>query len=254
MKYDLLNSIDTESLRIISEVFNEIPDETLKQKCINDSQRDYFNFLKHFFTQVSKAISNYFLGKPLFEGVDTTNKEMLEIEIEKWLCFYSLLQWGWEYILSEAPNKGWEIVCTPGQAMKILLINHAESLLTAHQVDYSEFSPRRGYKQLSLLPQMEGILFKLENNLKLTEKDVNTIKKFNKNKQKGEFIKTEFDYFFEFCEQVFSKYKNKPNIKHKYKDYLRIRSDSEEFVKRMYHPSQRIKGHKIIKGVLSPLA
>jgi cellulose biosynthesis protein BcsQ len=254
MKYESIKSINTESLRIIAAIFSEIPDESLKLKCTNDSQSNYFNFLKHFFTQISKAISNYFLGKPLFEGVDTTDKARLEIEIEKWLCFYCLLQWGWDYILLDAPSKGWEILCTPGQALQMLLINHAESMFATHQAKYLEFSPRRGYKQLSLMPQMEGILSKLENGGELTIKDIKVINEFNKNRQKGEQVKAELSHFFEFCEQVFSKYRNKPQIKHKYKDYLRIRSESEALEQRMYHPSQKAKGFKVIKGICSNLA
>lgn len=254
MKYKSIQTINNESLRIIAAIFSEIPDESLKLRCANDSQKDYFDFLKHFFTQISRAISNYFTGKPVFEGVDTTHKEMLEIELEKWLCFYNLLQWGWDYILLEAINEGWEILCNPGQALQILLINHAERMFATHQARYLEHSPRRVYKQLSLIPQLEGILFKLENRGELTTKDIKIINEFNKNSQKGEEIKAELNYFFEFCEKVFSKHKNKQQIKHKYKDYLRIKAESEALTQRMYHPSRRATGYKVIKGVCSNLA
>lgn len=254
MKHESIKSINTESLRIIAAIFSEIPDESLKIECINDFQINYFNFLKHFFTQISKAISNYFLGNPLFEDVDITDKEMLEIEIEKWLCFYNLLQWGWDYILTEAPNKGWEIRCTPGQALQMILLNYAEDLFATYQAKYLEVSPRKVYKQLSLIPRIEGILSKLEDGGELTIKDIKLINEFNKNSQKGERVKAELTDFFNFCNSVFKKYKNKPQIKHKYKDYLRIRSESEARAQRIYHPSQRAKGFKVINGVCSRLA
>jgi hypothetical protein len=246
MNAEAIESLDSESLRTIEYILSEIPENDLMRQCINRSQLEYFFFLRRFFNQVSQGISNYFLGKPLFENTDIALREKLDIELQKWICFYGLLQWGWDYILSEAPKKGWKISGNPGDALRFVLTNYAECMFVQHQAVHLEFSPRRGYEQTRLIPRIEGILNRLENNGDVTEEDIKLINNFTKNSQKGEPVKPELNDFFHFCMQVFEKHKNKPKIKHKYKDYLRIQSEYEVLAMREWQPRKKSQGFQVV--------
>lgn len=241
-----IESLDSESLRKIEYILNNIPEEYLMLQCINRSQVVYFFFLRHFFKQVSKAISNYFSGKPLFEDTDIKLRDKIEIELEKWLCFYCLLQWGWKYILAEAPRRGWEITGNPGDVLQLVLKNHAEYQFVQHQAIYLEFSPRKGHKLISLIPKMEGLLDRLENGGDIKEEDKKLISNFFNSSQKGEDVRPELNDLYEFCIDTFNKNKNKPQIKHKYKDYLRIQSEYEVMMSRDWHPNKNSQGYQVV--------
>lgn len=253
MNSEAIESLDSKSLRTIEYILSEIPDKELMRQCINRSQLEYFFFLRRFFNQVSQGISNYFLGKPLFENTDIELREKLDIELQKWICFYGLLQWGWEYILAEAAKRGVTLSVSPGDALRFILTNYAECMFVQHQAIHLEFSPRKGYSQTSLIPRIEGILNRLENNGAITEEDIKVINKFTQSSQKGEPVNPELNDFFHFCIQVFEKHKNKPKIKHKYKDYLRIQSEHEALATREWHPRKKSQGFKIVnQNVTNP--
>jgi hypothetical protein len=250
MNHRSINLLDTESLRIVENILNKIPARELLHQCNSISEIDYLCFLKYYFSQVSKAISNYFSGKPLFEETDKRIRELLELELEHWLCFYSLLQWGWDYIIIEAPKQGWEIRATPGELLRVVLINHAELIFVQHQADHLEFSPRKAYKQISLIPKLEGIADRIERGGDITKEDVNLINLFNKLSQTGEEVKPELNNLFIFCIQVFEKYKNKSKIRLKYKDYRRIQGEYDARNMKNWHPNKKTQGHKIINKEL----
>jgi hypothetical protein len=250
MNYELIKEMDTESLKRIEIILDLIPEEELKLQCINKSQLKWFLSLRYFFNQVSKAISNYFSGKPLFEETNESIRELIELELEQWLCFYNLLQWGWDYIVIEASRKGFEIKDSQGEMLRLVLMNHAKYRFVQHKAIHLEFSPRRQYKQLSLIPQLEGLLYRLENGMEITKKDSDLLEKINSLNQKGEAVKPELYESFTFCIQVFNKYKNKPRIKYKYKDYLRIQSEYDAIGLRDWNPSKRVKGYQIVNEEL----
>lgn len=246
MNYELISSMDTESLKRLEHILDSIPEEELTLQSVNRSQIEHFLFLRYFFSQVSKAISNYFLGKPLFEETDKNIRIQLELELERWLCFYGLLQWGWDYLLIEASRKGYEFTENPGEILRLVLMNHAEYLFVQHQAIHLEFSPRKGYEQLRLIPKLEGLLYRLEKGMNITENDSELLRKINNSHQKGEVVKPELYNLLTFCNQVFNKYKNKSKIKYKYKDYLRIQSEYEAMVMKAWNPSKRAKGYQIV--------
>ena len=248
-----IRAIDNRSLERIRDLFSEIPDEELIYQCINRSQVEYFFNLRYFFTQIAKSISNYFLGKPLFEEIDTTERAMLEIELEKWLCFYCLLQWGWDDLKTEARRKKHQIPDTPGDMLRIILANHAEYLFMQHQAMYLEFSPRKAYKQAGLISKIEGLLERLENGGNFKEEDMQLLNDFKKYEQNGEHPKPELRNLFLFCMSVFDKNKKNARIRHKYKDYLRLQGEEEASAMRSWHPRKKSQGWKVIKEEISAL-
>lgn len=250
MRNESIELLDSESLRRVESILKDVPEMELLLQCINRSQIDYLFYLRNFFRQVSKGISNYFSGKPLFEGVDITLRERIELELEKWLCFYALIQAGWEYIMTEALRKGWEITGSPGDILHLVIRNHAEYLFAQHQADYLEFSPRKGHKQISLIPKLESLINKLENGGSIGEDDIKLINAFNEASQKGDFVRPELNDLYEFCLEAFNKHKNKPRIKHKYKDFLRIQSEYEVLAARNWHPNKKSRGHQVVNQEL----
>ena len=241
-----IRSLDRESLKTLESILDKVPRDDLLATSTNSSQLRYYFHLREFFNKISQAISNYFSGRPLFEGIDTIERDLLEIELEKWLCFYSLLQWGWDYILIEAPIKGWNIRGGPGEVLQLVICNYAEYQFVQHQANHLEFSPRKAREQLTILPMLDGLQERLENGGEIKQADIVLWNRMNKSKQKGEDIKPELIEVLNFCDSVFKKYKNKPRIKNKYSDYLRIQGEFETMIRKRLHPRNKPEGWKII--------
>lgn len=250
MNREIILSIDRKSLNKIEYILSNIPEEYLQNQCTNSSQQEYYKFLRSYYHHLSVAISNYFSGKPLFEEVNIEQKRYIELDLEKWLCFYNLIQWGWEYVLLEAPRQQWEIDCTPGELFQRVLCNHAESQLSQHQADYLEFIPSKIREQLTIIPRLEALYERLIRNEKITKDDTKLVNRMYKSMQKGEPVKPELDQLFNFCNDVFKKYKNKPRIKHRYSEYLRIQGELEAAMLRGLHPRNHPQGWKIVNQKL----
>ena len=246
MNNEIILSIDRKSLKKIEYILSKIPEEYLRNQCTNLSQEKYYDFLRSYFSQISLAISNYFSGKPLFEGVDTKQRKSLELELEKWLCFYSLLQWAWEYILLEAPRKQWEIDCNPGDLFQRVLCNYAEYQFIQHQADYLEFIPAKDRELLTIMPRMESLQERLINKEYINQEEIKLLNRLYKSIQKGEPVRAELNQLIEFCLYVFEKYKNKPRLKDRYREYLRIQGEFEAMRLRDLHPRNHPQGWKIV--------
>jgi hypothetical protein len=241
--------LNGDNLESLIEILRSIPDNELIGDA-SQSQIHYFIHLRTHFNEVSKAISRYFLGKSMFDGLDLIERRNIEHELDHWLRFYDLLQWGWNLILNEASKRGWDIDFEPGDALYLVLRNHAEYLFRIHQSDYLEFNPTILRKQLNISPILRGVIDALENNRSLTEEQKQAIEKMKEIRQKGEHIKPELNIFFNFCIRVFEKNKNHRDIKHKYRDYLRAQGEYEAIVLASLHPRKKPQGWIIVNQTI----
>jgi hypothetical protein len=235
---------------VMLSVFEKTPGEYLLRECNNKSQVEYFLFLRIYFLTIREYISNYFSGNQMVSN-DTVSslyfpREEMERQVDKWLCLYDLIQWGWDYIMDEARLEGIVISDSPGKVFEEIIQNHAEGLLAIHQCNLYEFSPSKSYKQLRLIFNGHALLDQIDRGSPLIGELKEVVKQIEKLNQKGENIGPGFEYLYHLCMSAFNRNKDKPRIKKKYRDYKRIEGEEEKFLLKIWHPSKKAKAWKVI--------
>lgn len=247
----------TQEQDLVVFIFSVIPIDSLRDECEDEEHEAYLDILQNKYGQIGCEISNYFHGTEMFVGIeDKLNKEEIQIlknDVARYIALYGLIQFGWHYIKKEiigilrrcgiyreAEQKLLKLI-TPGAFFGLVLSGEAISHFLIIKSTHFEFIARNEYKKLLRKP---GIGREVHGDISANNLDI--LNELNKITGNGEQYGEEYNILYGLVRYVAEENKNKPEIKERYREYMRIVGEGETLRKKRLHPRNKPASYKII--------
>jgi hypothetical protein len=230
--------------------FSIIPNDSLRDECENEEHESYLDALQKDYRQIGCEIKNYFHGDEMFLGIEERlNKEEIQFfinKVDRYISLYGLVQFGWKYIKKEiiyvlrkcGINKETEEIIlksfTPGVFYGLVITGEALSRFLAIKSHYFKFIARNEYNELLKNPGIDSEIFG-----KIFDDDLDVLDKLKKTIDRGDPHGEEYDFLYSIVRCAIEKNKNKPEIKERHREYMRILGKEKELVKKHLHPRRK---------------
>ncbi len=242
-------------------IFSVIPIDLLLDECEEEEHEIYLDTLKKDYTQIGCEINNYFHGNEMFVGIeDRLSKKEIQIlkhDVARYIALYGLIQFGWNYIkkeiisilrkcgISRETEQALLNLITPGVFFGIVLSGEATSRFLVIKSHHFEFIARNEYKKLLRKPETDKGVYGeiLANNLDM-------LNELHKIMESGDQYGEEYNLPYGFVRYVIEKNKNKPEIKERRREYMRILGEGETLAKKWLHPRRKPASFRIFNQKL----
>ena len=247
----MLTKLTKQQQKDLIKVMDRLPPVTnLFFMTATKDQLEHFHWERFSWQLIGLGLKAYFSGKSipkvLRKEIGKEPPLYLIQNINRWLQFYELLNFGWEEI--ELAAKKFSISLpseSPGGAIAFVLEQLSIYQCSECLLPYYTISPQTFYRDYK---NWQKIKQKKQTSKPLTNPEEKTLKRLTKSfksNPRREFMEGAF--FQEFCLDVWSRSKNRI-IKTKLKKYLKTVAEYQEEVTKPLHPRHRRKGHGWKKG------
>jgi hypothetical protein len=240
----------TQEQDLVVFIFSIIPNDSLRDECEDEEHESYLDALKKYYGQIGCEIKNYFHGNEMFIGIEERlNKEEIQFfrnDVDRYISLYGLVQSGWKYIKKEiiyvlrtcgiSKEIEEEILksLTPGVFYSIVLTGEAVSSFLVIKSHDFKFIARNEYNKLLKNPGIDREQFG-----EIVRGNLDLLNESNKTIERGDPYGEEYNLPYAFVRYVIENNKNKPEIKERYREYMRILGKDEELAKKRLHPRRK---------------
>lgn len=240
----------TQEQDLVVFIFSIIPNDSLRDECEDEEHESYLDLLKKDYGEIGYEINNYFHGDEMFVGIeDRLNREDIQFfknNVDRYISLYGLVQFGWKYIkkeiiyilrkcgISKEIEEKILKILTPGVFYGIVLTGEAVSRFLVIKSHHFEFIARNEYKKLLRKPGIDRDQYG-----EILGKNLDILNELNKITESGDQYGEEYNLPYGFVRYVIEKNKNKPEIKERYREYMRILGKDEELAKKRLHPRRK---------------
>lgn len=243
------SALQTTTLRVI----DGLPPGGCFWQCETDDQKAHWLKLKEFYKRVHQSLKDYFEGKPAQHSrLTPSDREFYGLVRDRYLAFYQVIQWGWNYIETDAEKHGnleylKGFADSPGEALIRVIENECAALMQPAFSPYFRWSSS-GIRTLAKLDR-EASAVVAQPNESLSQKDKNKLGTY-KHKLKQEKQSTALLMnFWETCIAVCEENRARDVSLRRYlREYRKINGLLDAEILRRCHPSKNVRGEEWQRG------
>lgn len=222
-----------------------------------DDQIRYWHELKDLYQDLRKVLENYFQGLalPSLEHRSADARELLSLQFQWYLSFYTLAYWGWSYVEQNASKRGIDLgercnVRSPSEALAYVIYLDSRACLEPSLQAYYRHSP----SETRDLARADRRITQAEAYGEPPKKQA--LKKYQ---QSIDRLRSPVEQYLNFRDSIVAicegqiKMKGAREVKSALKAYKRAKSDLDAKVQSMSHERHKRIGGEWRNGRYSPM-